>query len=135
MTRLPDWRKRLEAFLKSRRQAAFSWGQSDGALFCADAVLAMTGADLAADLRGAYIDRAGLDVLLAAACGMEAMITARLGKPLEGILLARVGDVVLAKISDGTDCIGICLGAYAAFVSDEGLSKVRLSRCTRAWKV
>jgi hypothetical protein len=135
MNRLPDWRKRLEDLLTSRRQADFSWGENDGALFCADAITAMTGVDVGADLRDQYSDRAGLDALIQPLGGMEAAVTAKLGEPLAGVLLAHVGDVVMADISDGSACIGICLGPYGAFVSEKGLSKIRLLHCTRAWAV
>lgn len=67
--------------------------------------------------------------------GIAAMVTARLGNPLPGILHASMGDVVMATISDGQPCLGICLGAHCVFVSEEGLSKIRLGHCMAAWHI
>jgi len=52
VTRLADWPERLAAFLESRRTMPKQWGQNDCALFCADAIQAMTGVDPALELRG-----------------------------------------------------------------------------------
>jgi len=79
-----------------------------------------------------------MDPILAdveASGGVRAMVTARLGAPLPGVLLAQYGDLVMATVSDGQPCLGICLGGHCAFISDHGLSKVRLSRCDAAWHI
>lgn len=52
LPRLPDWRLRLDALIWERRRQPFAWGANDCCLFAADAVLAITGVDLAARLRG-----------------------------------------------------------------------------------
>jgi len=52
VSRLPDWRERLAAFVAARRETPFAWGAADCCLTSADAVCAMTGVDLAAPLRG-----------------------------------------------------------------------------------
>lgn len=64
-SRLPDWRARLARFLDDRRGQGFVWGERDCALTVADAVIAMTGRDLAASLRG-YRSRAGARLALRA---------------------------------------------------------------------
>ena len=50
--RRPDWPEKLAAFIETRRERVFSWGEQDCALLAADAVLEMTGVDLASGLRG-----------------------------------------------------------------------------------
>jgi hypothetical protein len=59
MERKNFWDTReLERFLLARAPMPFKWGSNDCALFVADAVLAMTGVDIAADFRG-YVDEPG----------------------------------------------------------------------------
>lgn len=57
--RLPDWRERLAAFLIAERGRPFDWGRANCVLACAGAVAAMTGADIAAPLRGFHPTRFG----------------------------------------------------------------------------
>lgn len=220
MNRHPDWRQRLHALVDSRHQAAFSWAENNGAIFTAQAVLAMTGrwlypqsvkqAASEADKRAELAERAKLtdierqlsdaakelverkqrlkaarpfvmsiptaelplladdveaqqtmvDDLRASAGqqalavgiaakrvmeavmatveaqgGVEVLVTKQLGEPLAGILLARDGDVLMAQVNTGGFCLGICDGAHGIFVSDQGLSRIRLLHCTRAWRV
>src|SRR5690349_271236 len=59
VTRLPDWEERLTEIIRARHRAPFAWGQFDCALFACDAVLAMTGVDLAEPFRGRYADALG----------------------------------------------------------------------------
>lgn len=59
LARFPDWRPRLHALLEARRALGFSWEDGrDCCLWAADAILAMTGKDVAAELRG-YRSRFG----------------------------------------------------------------------------
>lgn len=52
--RLPDWPARLAAMVAAAHPRPFAWGVHDCCLWAADAVLATTGHDPAADLRGQY---------------------------------------------------------------------------------
>ena len=54
MTRLPDWRARLNRYVADSARQEFRLGRMDCALFAAGAVEAMTGEDPARDLRGRY---------------------------------------------------------------------------------
>ena len=54
MNRRPDWNAALRGYIDGCRAKPFVWGRFDCALFAADAVRAMTGANIAADLRGRY---------------------------------------------------------------------------------
>jgi len=51
---LPNWPTLLHKFLAERMNTPFVWGKHDCCLFACDAVLAMTGEDLAGDFRGKY---------------------------------------------------------------------------------
>lgn len=64
MTRHPDWRARLTAYVSATDAPDFAYGRHDCALFAAGAVLAMTGIDHAAPFRRHYTTlRGGLRVL------------------------------------------------------------------------
>ena len=64
MTRHAGWQARLAAFLAATAREPFSPGTHDCALFAAQAVLAQTGVDFAADWRGRYSTlRGGMRVL------------------------------------------------------------------------
>ena len=52
------WRQQLDALIASRMAAPFAWGAHDCCLFAADAVLAQTGEDPAAEFRGTYASAA-----------------------------------------------------------------------------
>ena len=102
LTRLPDWQKRLSDLIVSRMQKPFVWGSNDCCLFAADAVLAVTGVDLARDERGRYGDRAGSQSVLKGVGGLFGA-AGRAGtridpsRAIEGdVGLVRVGKPVLA---------------------------------------
>ena len=50
--RFYDWQERLDAAMNRAKSQMFSYGEFDCALFAADCVQAITGADYAAELRG-----------------------------------------------------------------------------------
>jgi hypothetical protein len=56
ITRLPNWRVRLDDYLDSIDGAPFEWGVLDCSLFASGCIEAMTGVDLAAETRGTYND-------------------------------------------------------------------------------
>lgn len=100
LTKLPDWRARLDLFVGASTRRPFEWGVHDCALFAAEGVDAQTGSDFAAEFRGRYstfeeglklIQEAGYDdhVALAAASLIEIPPA-----------FARIGDV--AAVEFGT---------------------------------
>src|SRR6267378_209453 len=58
LKRFDDWPTRLDAFIESRKEYAFSWGSQDCCLFACDCILEMTGEDLARQFRDCYHDAA-----------------------------------------------------------------------------
>ena len=97
MKRYPDWEKRLHLICRERMRVPFAFGQQDCALFVADAVVAMTGTDLAAEVRGQYDSKESAQTLLAgltAAGWLEeyaVLVAERNGMQEVGIKLARRG--------------------------------------------
>jgi len=113
ITRLENSEKLLSQYLRERIAAPFVWGQNDCILFAADAVMAMTGTDLAADYRGTYSDEAGAAALLESLGGIESLITNSLGiEPHQNWRRAFRGDVVLIDGGNGR--------LAAAIVADKG---------------
>lgn len=132
MTRYNDWENRLAAYLDSVRHAEYRYGEHDCALHAANAVLAMTGEDFAADVRGHYRSVAGsVRALRKYGAGDLALtVTAKLGEPIAPAL-ARRGDVVM---NDGST--GICMGDFGYFVAiDAGLVRIARKDWQRAWRI
>lgn len=139
MKRLPDWPERLEAFLEQSNQIEFDWASNNCILFAANAVLAITGEDLAKDYRGAKTKTESLR-LLQAYCGggVREAVTKALGEPLVSPLLAQRGDIVwLPAEAIGCDggAIGVCAGSDAVMYSDKGAIRVPLWMAAVGWKV
>jgi hypothetical protein len=111
--RLPGWETRLHDFMLANRERAFAWGEWDCILFACAAAEAITGHDAAAAYRGKYSDETGARAILR-----------RLG---QGTLLATVCHEFEAKpvayavrgdLIWHAGCVGVCMGATAAFVTD-----------------
>lgn len=105
LIRYRDWPERLHAFIESRRGKPFVWGENDCALFAADAVIAMTGVDMAADLRGYKTERGALNRIKKAGGmpGFAAGLTQK--KPA----FAGRGDIVLVAL-ESRDTFGVVAG-------------------------
>lgn len=123
LRRLPDWECRLAAYVAAARNAAEAGG-ADGrlcALVAAGAVEAMTGTNPALRFRGRY---------------------ARVARDLEGTIerlfaevppaLAQRGDVAL-MMGEGGPALGICFGADALFLGEEGGRPALVRRPRSAW--
>ncbi|GLI99113.1 DUF6950 family protein [Sphingobium sp. BS19] len=132
--RISTWEQALADYLASVADAEFTWGELDCALFAANAVLAMTGHDIAAPFRGKYSTAAGSARALKryGAGTLEATFDTLL--PVKPIGYARRGDVVM---HDGG--VGVCVGSHALFVGREGeregLVRVPRAEWVRAWGV
>jgi hypothetical protein len=98
MTRIEKWDFALRKFLHERKSLPFVWGQNDCALFAADAVLALTGFDPAAQWRG-YQSEEEAKALIRAVGSMEALFTQGMGKPPhQNWRMAARGDVALINL-------------------------------------
>jgi hypothetical protein len=56
LKRTHDWPEQLHRLIRARWDTPFQWGVNDCGTFAADVVLAMTGVDIAADVRLTYYD-------------------------------------------------------------------------------
>lgn len=144
MQRKHSWPEDLHAFFEARRGEPFAWGKNDCCLFAADAIQAMTGADVAADYRSlSYSTEADAFAALHQVTGgntVEAAANyaaAKYGlRELPTTLFAQRGDLVLFSGAAGL-ALGIVghNGRHAIFVSPTGLNRVPLKSCTKAWRV
>lgn len=134
MGRFEDWEKRFVDIGIERSVSVHEWGVHDCVIFGADAVLAMTGDDVASDVRGQYdgpisaariIKKNGFDSL-------GDMIAARL--PEIDVALAQRGDAVLCDGEDG-EFVAIVNGHTCVGPSRFGLVHVPIKSATRAFKV
>ena len=105
--RTHDWPERLQAFFQSRRSMPFSWGSNDCALFAADAVLAQTGEDPAADHRGYADERTAIKKIQSAGGLRELVVNA--GLRVERVGFAQRGWVSLA-LMEGRETLGVVVG-------------------------
>jgi hypothetical protein len=144
LKRLPNWDTQLlPAFVASRRTTPFAWGTNDCSLFAADAVLAITGEDIADAFRGRYTDEAsafglikaltgGTDVAHAAAyCATKHGLTEysypKLAKRGDLVVLTNAGRVIAGVVH--TD------GRHIVSVGEKGLLYLPISQAQRAWAV
>lgn len=131
--RLQDWRTQFGALVQSRARTPFAWGRNDCALWAADCVWAITGADPAADLRGAYSTEFGAARVLLQRGGLAQIATDALGPPIAP-LLATVGDVVLVRTAQG-DALAVCNGDHLLGPTSNGLAVYSLADGLQAWRV
>lgn len=139
LTRLYDWPERLAALIAERRETSFSFGVHDCALFACDAVLAMTGTDIAARFRPRYSDEAGARLLLAEKnLARMALEVAREFDMQEFTLpwAAPRGSVLLLHKREFVDyTLAINDGRWAVAPGATGLEFVPLSLAVKAWRV
>lgn len=119
----------------------FEWGSWDCALWAAAAIEAMTGHDLAEDLRGQYSSETEAAEILRdiGAGNLYNLARRHLGQPIHPSAAWR-GDVAYFRRS-----LGICYGPHALFVghhvlasgeeTPEGLIVVPIDMIERAFKV
>jgi len=133
MNRLPDWQLRLDALVTERLKVPFTWGNNDCALFAADAVLAMTGHDLASDMRDHRSARQALETIRRHG-GLPAIVTSALG-PSCAAGAARQGDVV--ALMEGKHVgLAICIDSEMAVgPSRRGLVMLPMAKALCSWRV
>lgn len=139
--RYEDWHALLGAHIKAAFQRPFSWGEFDCCTFACDGILAMTGRDPMADLRGRY------GTTLGAARALKAFAGGGLDEAAEHIagllhapeimpLQAGRGDCVLADTENGP-ALGLVAmnGRIGLFAGPVGLTQIPLRNCRRAFRV
>jgi hypothetical protein len=146
LTRTPHWATReLHQFIVDCTPTKFAWGSHDCALMAADAILEMTGVDIAADFRGLYSDEAGAKAAIEKVTGVKngtvedaaAYCAAKHGlAELTHPLMAQRGDLVVLEDA-GRVIAGIVhlSGKHIAAAGEAGLKRMDIMKIKRAWRV
>lgn len=128
--RLSNWDSRLADYIESKREIPFAYGSNDCAHFVAGAVEAVTGEDVFSDLRGTYDTEFG-----------SLRIIKELGKSDLGEVIDSMFDEITISHAQRGDIaffdgsIGVVMGSFAWFVSDDGLERVPRAMWDKAWSV
>jgi hypothetical protein len=131
--RVRDWPERLAALFAARERVPFTWGQHDCCLFAADAVLAVTGHDLAADLRGTYSTAAEAARVLAGLGGVAGIAIARAGRVVP-TALAQPGDVGLSHHEPSRPALAVWGGTAWHAAAPVGVVALPADAVVRAWR-
>ena len=128
--RISAWEDALVNYITIKRQEPFEYGVNDCCLFAAGAVEAITGQDPMAEFRGKYDSlKTSLQVIKDIGEGtLEATMDAKF--PEVEIGLAQRGDLAFL---DGS--VGVVMGGFAYFVSDDGLERINRSLWDKCWGV
>ena len=135
MPRIDHWERLLASAIETARARPFVWGVHDCPTFAFETRMILTdGEDVAALWRGRYTTALGGQRVMRRLgwASLEEMGRALLGEPCPSVLLAQRGDIVLADTGLG---FGICTGATAVGMAQEGLMTVPLTSCRLAWHV
>jgi hypothetical protein len=116
--------------MAEKRNQPFEYGVNDCCLFAAGAVIEVTGEDPMPEFRGKYDSLKGsLKVIKEIGAGtLEATLDAKF--PEVGIGKAQRGDLAFV---DGS--VGVVMGGFAYFVSDDGLEKIPRAMWGKCWSV
>ena len=131
--RLPDWQPRLAALFAARQAEPFAWGRFDCCLFAADAVLAVTGHDPAAELRGTYATEQEAAHVLRRVGGVAGVAIRRAG-PVVVPQLAQPGDVGLSMLDPERPSLAVWGGGAWHAAGTIGLAHVPAEAVVRAWR-
>ena len=131
--RMRDWPERLAALFAAREAQPFEWGAHDCCLFAADAVLAVTGHDPAADLRGTYRTAAQAAQVMERFGGLAGVAIERAGRVVP-VALAQPGDVGLSRHDMPRPTLAVWGGTAWHAAAAVGLVVVPTEAITRAWR-
>ena len=128
--RISAWEDALSNYIVTKRHEPFEYGVNDCCLFAAGAVEAITGQDPMAEFRGEYDSlKTSLQVIKDIGAGtLEATMDAKF--PEVEIGLAQRGDLAFL---DGS--VGVVMGGFAYFVSDDGLERINRSLWDKCWSI
>jgi len=128
--RVPAWEDALVNYIAIKRHEPFEYGVNDCCLFAAGAVIEITGEDPMPEFRGKYDSLKGsLTVIKEIGAGtLEATLNGKF--PEVAIGHAQRGDLAFF---DGS--VGVVMGGFAYFASDDGLERVPRAMWDKCWSV
>lgn len=128
--RISTWECALSDYIATKRHEPFEYGVNDCCLFAAGAVEAITGEDPMPEFRGKY-DSLKTSLIAIKDIGAGTLEATMDGKfPEVQIGHAQRGDLAF---HDGS--VGVVMGGFAYFVSDDGLDRINRSLWDKCWGV
>ena len=128
--RISTWEDALVNYIIAKRQEPFEYGVNDCCMFAAGAVEAITGEDPMSEFRGKYDSlKTSLKAIKDIGAGtLEATMDGKF--PEVAISHAQRGDLAFFD-----DSVGVVMGGFAYFVSDDGLERINRSLWDKCWSV
>jgi len=128
--RISTWEEALSNYIITKRHEPFEYGVNDCCLFAAGAVEAITGEDPMPEFRGKYDSlKTSLKAIQDIGAGtLEATMDGKF--PEVAIGHAQRGDLAFFN-----DSVGVVVGGFAYFVSDDGLERINRSFWGKCWSV
>lgn len=136
--RYDDWATRLHVYVESMQGCDFAYGEFDCGLFAAGCIHAMTGEDLAAELRG-YTSRSEAVAAMKRVCGSASVC--RLGEAIAAahslnavpVLMAQRGDLAIVK--DRRFGIVTLSGTEIYVPAKRGIMRFPLKDATKVYRI
>lgn len=130
MIRKTTWEEELSDYIASKRDQPFEYGVNDCCMFAAGAVEAMTGENPMEEFVGSYKTLTG---------SVKALKTIGEGT-LEATIDGKFDEVEIGRAQRGDlaffdGSVGVVLGGFAYFVTDEGLERISRDYWDKCWRV
>lgn len=126
-----DWEKRLDNYLKTQAETEFVWGVNDCCHFAAKAAEIITGVGYG-DLYPCADYKSAAE-LLKKHGGVVCIADNHYSRI--AVKFAQRGDIVAANVSRSDLSLGVCLGMYAVFKSQDSLLFAQMKDFVQAWRV
>ena len=128
--RISTWQDTLVNYIASKRHEPFEYGVNDCCMFAAGAVIEMTGEDPMSEFRGKYDSLKGsLKVIKEIGAGtLELTLDSKFEEVSIGY--AQRGDLAFFD-----DSVGVVMGDFAYFASDDGLERIPRDLWNKCWSV
>ncbi len=128
--RISTWEDALANYIATKRHEPFEYGFNDCCLFAAGAVEAITGEDPMPEFRGMY-DSLKTSLIAIRDIG-AGTLEATMDSKFPGVEIGQAQRGDLAFL-DGS--VGVVMGGFAYFVSDDGLERINRSLWDKCWSV
>jgi hypothetical protein len=128
--RILTWEDSLSDYITTKRDEPFEYGLNDCCLFAAGAVEAITGEDPMPEFREKY-DSLKTSIKAIKEIGAGTLEATMDGKFPE----VEIGQAQRGDLAFFDDSVGVVMGGFAYFVSDDGLERINRSLWDKCWSV
>ena len=128
--RILTWEDALSDYITTKRHEPFEYGLNDWCLFAAGAVEAITGEDPMPEFREKY-DSLKTSIKAIKEIGAGTLEATMDGKFPE----VEIGQAQRGDLAFFDDSVGVVMGGFAYFVSDDGLERIDRSVWDKCWSV